>query len=140
MRKDPQNGKTAVKSRGKRVSVERDINDEAIQAVIECAKSGNLRYSLSVSNTGDCFITPEPIWFHHEFAPPKLDPKDKKYIIIRGNESPRTLRRLEKKYGGNVEFLPSCTEIRSSGQHYVELWCNGMAIAHADSRNVIMSF
>lgn len=140
MRKDTSKTKTRVKSRGNRVSVERDIKDEAIQAVIECAKSGNLRYTLEVSNTGDCFITPEPIWFHHKFPTPKLDPKDKKYIIIRGNESPRTLKRLEKKYGGNVEFIPSSTEIRPSGQHYVELWCNGMAIAYADARNVIMSF
>lgn len=126
MSKDTSKTKTRVKSRGNRVSVERDINDEAIQAVIECAKSGNLRYSLSVSNTGDCFITLEPIWFHHEFPLPKLDPKDKKYIIIRGNESPRTLERIEKKHGGNVEFIPTSTEIRPSGQHYVELWCNGM--------------
>ena len=114
--------------------------DEIIKIVTDAIKSGYVTISESVSNTGDCELVLGPIYFYREFPSPKLNPKDKKYIIIRGNESPRTLKRLEKKHGGNVEFLPSSTEIRPSGQHYVELWCNGMAVAYADSRNVIMSF
>ena len=116
------------------------IDEDIKQAIMDALESGWLSYSLSENSFGECEVTLAPIHFRREIPQPKFDPSETTYIIIRGDESPKTKERLEAKYNGNVEFLPSCTEIRPSGRWTVSLWENGMCRANGvDGRHIILS-
>lgn len=116
------------------------IDEDIKQAIYAAIESGRLPYSLSENIFGECEVTLAPIHFRREIPQPKFDPNETTYIIIRGDESPKTKERLEAKYHSNVEFLPSCTEIRPSGRWTVSLWENGMCRANGvDGRHVILS-
>ena len=117
------------------------IDEDIKQAIMDALELGWLSYSLSEDSFGECEVTLAPIRFRREIPQPEFDPSEKTYIIIRGDESPKTKERLEAKYHGNVEFLPSCTEIRPSGKWTVSLWVNGMCRANGvDNRNVILMY
>ena len=113
--------------------------DEILKIVTEAIESGSVHYSLSECCTGDCELTLGPIYFHRELPAPPLDPNDTKYIILRGNESPRTKKRLEKKYGGNVEFLPGGTEVEMVGQYLYSIHVYGR-ILMTEPRNIIFHY
>ena len=116
------------------------IDEDIKQAIMDALESGWLSYSLSEDSFGECEVTLAPIHFRREIPQPEFDPNAKTYIIIRGDESPKTKERLIAKYNGNAEILPSCTEIRPSGRWTVSLWVNGMCRANGvDERHVILS-
>lgn len=116
------------------------IPNEIKQVIMDALESGAVGFSLSENNFGECEVTLDTIYFRSEIPQPEFDPNAKTYIILRGDESPKTKERLKAKHHGNVEFLPSCTEIRPCGKYSVELWVNGMCRANGvDDRHVIFS-
>lgn len=116
------------------------IDEDIKQAIYAAIESGCLSCSLSEDSFGECEVTLAPIHFRREIPQPKFDPSETTYIIIRGDESPKTKERLIAKYNGNAEILPSCTEIRPSGRWTVSLWGNGTCLANCvDERHVILS-
>lgn len=117
-----------------------NLKVEIKKIILDAIESGNLEFSIERWNTGYCKLIIGPIYFHREIPAPPLDPNAKKYIILRGDESPETMERLKKEHGGNVNFLPSCTEIRHFSGMQVEISVNGRIIAYCDERDVIMSF
>jgi hypothetical protein len=117
------------------------IDEDIKQAIMAAFESGAVGYSISENSFGECEVTLAPIHFRREIPQPEFDPSEKTYIIIRGDESPKTKERLIAKYNGNAEILPSCTEIRPSGKWTVSLWVNGMCRANGvDDRNVILMY
>ena len=116
------------------------IDEDIKQAIMDALESGAVSYSLSENSFGECEVTLAPIRFRREIPQPKFDPNETTYIILRGKESMKTMERLKAKYNGNVEFLPSCTEISPCGKWAVSLWCNGLCEANGvDKRHVILS-
>ena len=97
------------------------MTKDQIKAIVNDAIDSGIGYTLEECNTGDCTLTLYPIHFHHEIPPPPIDPDEPKYVLVRGNESPKVLKRLKKKYGGNVEFLPYGTEVEPCGRWFCRL-------------------
>ena len=117
------------------------IPEDIKQAIMDVLNDGVVGYTLSEDSFGECEVTLPPIHFRREIPVPEFDPNATTYIIIRGDESPKTIERLKAKYNGNAEILPSCTEIRPCGMWTVSLWCNGRCEANGvDERNVVISF